>query len=71
MWEFEAPTATGQLGGMAGDGGRSQFTLAKTWFSLCFNQLAGVRWRGRLLGPGRAVAELRTPWPCVSTTMLL
>nr|AFK89519.1 hypothetical protein [Arthrobacter sp. J3.49] len=25
----------------------------------------GVRWRGRLLGPVRAVAELRTPWPCV------
>ena len=26
---------------------------------------SGVRWRGRLLGPGGAVAELRTPWPCV------
>ena len=25
----------------------------------------GVRWRGRLLVPGRAVAELRTPWPCL------
>ena len=25
----------------------------------------GVRWRGRLLGPGGAVAELRTPWPYV------
>ncbi len=36
------------------------------WFPLRFNQLLGVRWRGRLLGPGRAVAELRTPWPwCV------
>lgn len=31
------------------------------WFPLRCNQLAGVRWRGRLLGPGRAVAELRTP----------
>jgi len=30
-------------------------------FPLRFNQLAGVRWRGRLLGSGRAVAELRTP----------
>ena len=35
------------------------------WFALRFNQLMGVRWRGRLLGPGRAVAELRTPWPCL------
>jgi hypothetical protein len=43
--------------------GAVQVYRRKLWFPLRFNQLAGVRWRGRLLGPGGAVAELRTPWP--------
>ena len=33
------------------------------WFPLRSNQLAVVRWRGRLLGPVPCVAELRLPWP--------
>ena len=32
---------------------------------------SGVRWRGRLLGPGRTVAELRTPWPCLVDDVFL
>jgi hypothetical protein len=40
-------------------------------FPLRSNQLSGVHWHSRLLGPGRAVAELLTPRPSVSTTMLL
>lgn len=44
--------------------GRPGFRCAST-------SLLGVRWRGRLLGAGRAVAGLRTPWTGVSTTMLL
>jgi hypothetical protein len=38
-------------------------------FPLRSNQLSGVRWRGRLLGPGRAVAGLRTPWPCLPNSV--
>lgn len=32
--------------------------------SAALQPVLGVRWRGRLLGPVRTVAELRTPWPC-------
>ncbi|MGN7150773.1 hypothetical protein ACTHQ6_17445 [Arthrobacter sp. SAFR-179] len=42
--------------------GAVQVYRRKDWFPLRSNQLKGVRWRGRLLGPGGAVAELRTPW---------
>jgi hypothetical protein len=51
--------------GSSGDRDRAG-SQGSPWLPLGCNQLLGVRWRGRLLGPGRAVAELRTPWPwCV------
>lgn len=37
------PAATGQLGGVADDGGQSHFTLAKPGFRWRFNQVRGVR----------------------------
>lgn len=39
-----------------------------TYFSLALQPVDGRPLRGRLLGPGRTVAELRTPEPGVSTT---
>ena len=46
--------------------GAVQVYRRKDWFPLRFNQLMGVRWRGRLLGPVLSVAELRpSPALCV------
>jgi hypothetical protein len=46
-----------------GEAAMQQLTSKRVLAEL--TQGSGVRWRGRLLGPGRAVAELRTPWPCL------
>ncbi|GAB2709932.1 hypothetical protein ACX801_12545 [Arthrobacter bambusae] len=38
-------------------------SLGMSWSPLRCNQVFGRPLRGRLWGPGRAVAGLRTPWP--------
>jgi hypothetical protein len=43
-----------------------QARRARPWFPLRFNQVDGRALRGRVVGPVRAVAELRAPGPgCV------
>jgi hypothetical protein len=45
-------------------GGRG--SRGSPWFPLRFNQLKGVRWRGRLLGPGAPSQSSGPPGPvCV------
>jgi hypothetical protein len=50
-------------------GGRG--SRGSPWFPLRFNQLKGVRWRGRLLGPGAPSQSSGPPEPGVSTTFWL